>query len=154
MKNTNAQHALKHHNPTALFNPTPFGFCHSVSAPSSGELVFISGQSGGEDLDHTLSHDFSRQVEFTLKNLGIALAEYGLQFEDIVKITVLIVDHNADKLAIWSDAVSRTWDPAHLPASTLIPVPALALKGMQIEVDAIAFKAHDRETVMSESLAE
>jgi len=34
----------------------------------------------------------------------------------------------------------KVWDKNQFPASTLIPVPKLALDGMLIEVDAIAFK--------------
>ncbi|APD06188.1 2-iminobutanoate/2-iminopropanoate deaminase [Flavobacteriaceae bacterium UJ101] len=133
--------SLLHKNPKALFDPTPFGFCHSVQASSEGEYVFISGQSGGEDLEHTLSDDFRTQLQFTLKNIKIVLDEYALKAEDIVKITILIVDHNEEKLAIWSEEMSKLWENKIYPASTLIPVPRLALDGMQVEIDAIAFKS-------------
>ncbi|GAA5644839.1 RidA family protein [Vibrio proteolyticus] len=128
-------------NPAALFNPIPYGFCHTVKTPPNGELIFISGQSGGEGKTHSLSHDFDRQVDRVLANLEIALTTHQLSFDDVVKITILIVDHNAEKLEIWSNAMKKRWSTERLPASTLIPVPTLALEGMQIEVDAIAFKA-------------
>lgn len=128
-------------NPAALFNPVPYGFCHTVKTPPNGELIFISGQSGGEGKTHSLSHDFDRQVDMVLANLEIALTTHQLSFDDVVKITILIVDHNAEKLEIWSNAMKKCWSTERLPASTLIPVPTLALEGMQIEVDAIAFKA-------------
>lgn len=129
------------HNPAELFKPTPFGFCHTVKAPSNGELIFISGQSGGEGLAHRLDGDFGNQVRVLLSNLEFALTAHDLTFNDVLKITVLIVDHDAVKLEIWSEEMKKRWSSTSLPASTLIPVPRLALDGMQIEVDAIAFKS-------------
>lgn len=132
---------ISFHNPSKLFDPTPYGFCHTAKAPSNGEIVFISGQSGGEGLEHTLSDDFQQQVHTALTNLDIALTSHELGFNDVLKITILIVGHSAEKLAIWSSEIKKFWVGGKLPASTLIPVPALALEGMQIEVDAVAFKA-------------
>lgn len=135
-------HPLQFHNPDTLFNPTPYGFSHTVKTPAHGELIYISGQSGGEGHNHSLSKDFRRQVQVALSNLRLALEAYDLSFTDIVKITVLIVDHNAEKLSIWSDEARKCWPIDSLPTSTLIPTPALAIEGMQIEVDAIAFRAN------------
>ncbi len=131
---------LSFSNPSDLFDPTPFGFCHTVKAPANGEIIYISGQSGGEGQEHRLSEDFQHQVKVLLSNLDIALREHGSGFGDVMKITVLIVAHNAEKLAIWAEEMKKRWPEDKLPASTLIPVPALALEGMLIEVDAVAFK--------------
>ncbi|EAS43981.1 RidA family protein [Photobacterium profundum] len=132
---------LSFNNPSDLFDPTPYGFCHTVKAPSNGDLVYISGQSGGEGKDHSLSEDFRHQVKALLVNLEIALKSHELDFSDVIKITILIVDHNFEKLSIWGEEMNKYWAANTLPASTLIPVPVLALEGMQIEVDAIAFKS-------------
>lgn len=129
------------HNPEGIFNPTPFGFCHTVKAPANGELVYISGQSGGEGMEHTLNDDFRHQVRVLLSNLKIALNAHELGFNNVLKITILIVNHDSEKLYIWSEEMQKCWSANTLPASTLIPVPKLALDGMQIEVDAIAFKS-------------
>lgn len=128
-----------HKNPETLFDPTPFGFSHATSSPAKGRYIFISGQSGGQDLKHTLSKDFRTQVKFALLNLETVLKEYQLKPNDVIKITVLIVDHNQEKLAIWTEEMHNTWKNNQFPASTLIPVPKLALDDMLIEVDAIAF---------------
>ncbi|MBV8324892.1 MAG: RidA family protein [Chryseobacterium sp.] len=130
---------ISHKNPKDLFDPTPFAFSHSTTAEGNGKYVFISGQSGGEDLKHTLSEDFRTQVRFSLKNLETVLTEYGLGVGDVLKVTVLIVDHNPEKLSIWTEEMHNAWKKNQFPASTLIPVPKLALEGMQIEVDAVAF---------------
>jgi enamine deaminase RidA (YjgF/YER057c/UK114 family) len=67
------------------------------------------------------------------------LAEYSLEPKDVLKITILIVDHNQEKLKIWTEETNKIWKNDQLPASTLIPVPKLALDNMLIEVDAVAF---------------
>ena len=52
------------------------------------------------------------------------------------KITVMIVQHDMQRLAIMQ-AAQRTILGSHHPAATLIPVPCLALPQMQIEVEAV-----------------
>ncbi|NML69964.1 RidA family protein [Chryseobacterium sp. RP-3-3] len=126
-------------NPKALFDPTPFAFSHSAAPEGEGKYVFISGQSGGEDLKHSLSKDFRTQVKHALKNLETVLADYGLGVNDVLKITILMVDHDQEKLTIWTEEMHATWKNHQFPASTLIPVPKLALDDMMIEVDAVAF---------------
>jgi len=69
--------------------------------------------------------------------VGIALAACGATPSDVAKITVLIVDHDRDKLRIMQSE-QRVLFGEHHPAATLIPVPCLALPGMLIEVEAIA----------------
>ncbi|TJY66095.1 RidA family protein [Sphingobacterium alkalisoli] len=132
---------INHKNPENLFDPTPYAFCHSTHTMSPGRFIFISGQSGGQDLEHTLSNNFKTQVHYALINLKTVLDDNNLAPEDVLKITVLIVDHNEDKLKIWTEEMKEIWKNQKYPASTLIPVPRLALDNMLIEVDAIAFKA-------------
>lgn len=129
-------------NPESLFNPTPYGFSHASSVKTSGELVYISGQSGGLGKQHVLSPDFKTQVKTALENLTVILNSYKLKPENVMKITILIVDHSSEKLKIWEEEISKVWNNKPFPASTLIPVPKLALDGMLIEVDAVAFKAN------------
>ncbi|WP_228390772.1 RidA family protein [Chryseobacterium contaminans] len=131
---------IEYKNPETLFDPTPFAFAHSTSISGNGKYVFISGQSGGEDLHHHLSADFRKQVQFALKNLETVLKEHDLKADDVLKITVLIVDHDQEKLKIWTEEMHKVWKNNKFPASTLIPVPKLALDDMMIEVDAVAFK--------------
>jgi enamine deaminase RidA (YjgF/YER057c/UK114 family) len=132
--------AQEFHNPSLLFDPSPFGFSHSAKVLNQGTYIFISGQSGSQDLKHTLSGDFRKQVQQALQNIKHILDSHELKPENIVKITILIVDHNEEKLRIWTEEMKVLWNQQRYPASTLIPVPTLALPGMQIEIDAIAFK--------------
>jgi len=133
------ENKTKYLNPEGLFDPTPFGFCHSVQLPAHSNLLFISGQSGGVGESHLLADDFFGQAKSALENLKLVLDANGSKPENIIKITVLIVDHSEEKLKIWTTLARDFWQGYNLPTSTLIPVPMLALPGMQIEVDAIAF---------------
>ena len=127
------------HNPEELFNPTPFAFNHSGEAPAKGSYIFIAGQSGADE-NYNYSKDFRTQVRYSLQHLKLVLDSYALKPENIVKITVLIVDHSPERLHIWSEEAHKFWDANKFPASTLIPVPRLASVGMLFEVDAIAYK--------------
>jgi len=129
-------------NPDSLFNPAPYGFSHVSSVKTPSEFIYISGQSGGLGKEHFLNPDFRIQVKTALENLKVILNSYQLKPENIMKITILIVDHSPEKLKIWEEEISKVWNGKPFPASTLIPVPKLALDGMLIEVDAIAFKAN------------
>lgn len=131
---------IRYKNPEGLFDPSPFAFSHCTTPSSQGNYVFISGQSGGRGPEHQLSDDFREQVKVSLQNLNTILKASGLTADDVLKITILIVDHNQEKLNIWTEEMHKVWKNTRFPASTLIPVPKLALDGMLIEVDAIAFK--------------
>ncbi|REC79904.1 RidA family protein [Chryseobacterium elymi] len=138
-KKTNNVATVVHKNPKDLFDPAPFAFSHATTNEVDGKYIFISGQSGGEGLEHHLSKDFRTQVKFSLKNLETVLADYRLGVNDVLKITVLMVDHDQEKLKIWTEEMHKVWKNNKFPASTLIPVPRLALDDMMIEVDAVAF---------------
>lgn len=127
-------------NPTALFNPSPYGFSHSISVENPSKICFISGQSGGVGKNHVLADDFKTQVQDALKNMEIILQSHSMTFDHIVKVTLLIVDHNQEKLEIWAEEAKKVWKNSFLPTSTLIPVSQLALPGMLFEIDAIAVK--------------
>lgn len=127
-------------NPTELFNPGPYGFSHSISVDSPFQMCFISGQSGGVGENHMLADDFRTQVQYALENIKIVLQSHSMTVENIVKITLLIVDHNHEKLEIWTEEAKKVWKESFLPTSTLIPVSQLALQEMLFEIDAIAVK--------------
>jgi len=66
------------------------------------------------------------------------LAAVGATPEQVVKITVLSVDHDERKQKLISAARNKMWsDDLIKPASTLIPVPRLAGDGMLFEIDAV-----------------
>ncbi len=124
-------------NPADLYDPRPNGYTHVVIAQAPARLVYIAGQ-GGEDINGVLSEDFATQVEQALSNLRAALQAADATLAQVAKITVLIVDHDEARLAIFSTALRTAWGDAPPPACTLIPVPRLALDGMLFEIEANA----------------
>lgn len=122
-------------NPSTLYDASPNSYSQLMQVAPGCRWVFVSGQ-GGDNPDGSFSPDFQTQAEAAFRNLGLALAACGAMVRDVAKITVLIVDHDMEKLAIMQ-AAQRGLLGGHHPAATLIPVPCLALPMMQIEVEAI-----------------
>lgn len=81
--------------------------------------------------------DFDAQVRQIYENLRIALEAGGATFNNVVKMTTLIVDFDPSVLpslfAIRSDYIDE-----NSPATTLIGVQALARPEYMLEIEAIA----------------
>lgn len=121
-------------NPAHLPDKRPRGYSTAVVA-SAGRLAFVSGQ-GGEDAAGAHAPDFAKQVAQAYANLGAVLEALGARPEQVVMLTVYVVDHQMSKLGILTEAVARMFGD-HLPAQTLVPVPRLATDPMLFEVDAV-----------------
>jgi enamine deaminase RidA (YjgF/YER057c/UK114 family) len=122
-------------NPGHLHDPTPNGYSTAVITPGIGRLAFISGQ-GGQTETGALSPDFGTQVEQAYANLGAVLGALGARTEQVVKLTVFVVDHDMSKLGILTAHVTQMFGGT-LPAQTLVPVPKLAIDAMLFEVEAV-----------------
>ncbi len=128
--------AVAFSNPAGLYDPTVNAYRHiAVVAPGS-RLVMISGQ-GGYTPDGPPTQPFDVQAKQVFKNIAIALESVGATIEDVVKLTILIVGYDGDRLAAYHAAQLEAFGD-HYPVGTLIPVPALAMPGMLIEVEATA----------------
>jgi enamine deaminase RidA (YjgF/YER057c/UK114 family) len=121
-------------NPDGLYDASPNAYSQLAIVPAGRRLAFISGQ-GGDNPDGSFPSDFATQAASAFRNVGIALSALGATAHDVAKITVLIVNHDMEKLRIMQDA-QRELFGLHHPAATLIPVPCLALPQMLIEVEA------------------
>jgi enamine deaminase RidA (YjgF/YER057c/UK114 family) len=124
-------------NPAGLYDPAPNGYSHVASVAAGARLVFIAGQ-GGEDEHGRLSPDFAEQVRQALGNLRTALQSAGAGTQDVVKLTVLIVDHSEQRLQMFGELLQAAFGVGAKPTCTLIPVPRLALDGMLFEIEALA----------------
>ncbi|CAG9184729.1 RidA family protein [Cupriavidus pampae] len=124
-------------NPPELYDPRPNGYSHVVVAHTPARIVHAAGQ-GGEDATGALAPDFAAQVDQALRNLRHALQAADADIADVVKITVLVVDHSMERLRIFTEAWQALLGDWPAPACTLIPVPRLALDGMLFEVEATA----------------
>jgi enamine deaminase RidA (YjgF/YER057c/UK114 family) len=122
-------------NPSHLYDPKPNGYSTAVVTPASGRLAFISGQ-GGQDQTGALSTDFATQVGQAYANLAAVIDSLGARLDQVVKLTIFVVDHDMSKLGVLTGNVLRVFG-AKLPAQTLVPVPKLAIDPMLFEVEAV-----------------
>lgn len=124
-------------NPEGLYDPSGNAYSHIAEVKAGTRLLFLAGQ-GGEDLSGALSPVFTEQARQALENVRTALAARGAGIGDVFKLTLLIVDHSAERLRDWVQVADEVWGKRMKPACTLIPVPRLALEGMLVEVEAVA----------------
>jgi len=121
-------------NPEHLANTTQYGYSQATVAASNANVIYIAGQIGITDDG---PNNFEAQVDLSFENLIAALNAAGGRVEDIVKITLLIKDHNQEKLQYLVKKRREVFGE-NPPASTLIPVTVLALESLDFEIDAIA----------------
>ena len=101
-----------------------------------GDRVFVSGTTGFDYATMTVAEGLIEQTEQCLKNIGAALAEAGAGFEDVVRVTYVLVDA-ADFPTCWP--VLRKYFGAVRPAAMMISA-GLADPRMKIEIEVTARK--------------
>ena len=124
-------------NPDGLHDPTGLGYSHV--ALTAGDLVFIAGQYASDADGQVTLLDFAEQVDRSLDNLRTALTAVGLDYEDVVQLRTHIVEHDAAKLEVLANRITRIWG-SRPPTQTLAGVAALALPALLFEIDAIAVR--------------
>lgn len=133
-------HAFQLINPDALYDPHRNGYSHVAIVKPNMRMIHIAGQ-GGENKNGELSEYFDQQVQQVFYNIQQALASTQAQLSDIAVLRILVVNHDADKLQALVAIMQALWKNQAFPACTLIPVPALALENMQVEIEATAYTA-------------
>lgn len=110
--------------------------CQAVVA---GDTVYVRGQIG-QDLDTAQNvgvGDVSAQAEQAMSNIATLLGEAGATLDDIVKVTIYLVDPR------YRESVYRVvgrWLKGVHPVSTGLVVSALARTEWLVEVDVIAVR--------------
>jgi enamine deaminase RidA (YjgF/YER057c/UK114 family) len=100
----------------------------------SGDWVFVSGTTGYDYSTMTISDDVEQQTRQALLNIGVALAEAGASFADVVRVHYLLPD---------GDDFEQTWPALQeafgevRPAATMI-VAGLSSPDMKIEIEVTA----------------
>ncbi|GAB3716910.1 RidA family protein [Nocardiopsis oceani] len=128
-------------NPTGLFDPTPYGYTHVITA-LSGDLVVVAGQAsvntaaGGEFLDT----DFTEQVEDALASVRIALQAVDLNFAYVIQATSYVVGFQPERARIVREASLRAWGD-HPPAHSIVGVAGLAAPEGLFEIEALAARS-------------
>ncbi|HWK70843.1 MAG TPA: RidA family protein [Burkholderiaceae bacterium] len=106
---------------------------YSPAIKSNG-FLFVSGQVGSRE-DGSPEPDLEAQVRLAFDNLNAILKAAGSSFDDVVDVTVFMVDPESKFETIWK-VVPEYWGDA--PHPTLTAVGVTWLYGFQFEIKVIA----------------
>jgi len=101
-----------------------------------GNWVFVSGTTGYDYSDMTISSDIVEQTEQCLKNIASALKQAGASLEDIVRVTYILPDGSQFEKC-WP--VLAKYLGSIKPAATMFSA-GLANDKMKIEIQVTALK--------------
>ena len=106
---------------------------YSPAIRSNG-FLFVSGQVGS-NADGSPEPDLEVQVRTAFNNLNAILGAAGCTFDDVIDVTVFIVDPESKFETIWK-VIPEIWGKAPYP--TLTGVGVTWLYGFQFEIKVIA----------------
>lgn len=106
---------------------------YSPAIRSNG-LLFVSGQVGSRP-DGSPEPDLEAQVRLAFDNLNAILVAAGCTFQDVIDVTLFIVDPASKLESIWK-VVAEYWGDA--PHPTLTGVGVTWLYGFQFEIKVVA----------------
>lgn len=125
----------KIHNPKSIAPPLA-KYSHGIEVGRNARWLHMSGQVGTLP-DGKIAQGFEAQCKAAFDNLLAILADADMGPEDVVKMTVFIIDRaNLPVYRKLRDAALGE----HLPASTLLVVAGLASPELQVEIEMIAAK--------------
>ncbi len=120
-------------NPAHLADATQYGYSQAAIVSPKAKVIYVAGQIG---VSEDGPNDFESQVDRSFDNLIAVIEAAGGRIEDVVKITLLIKNHDEKKLQYLVSKRRAVFGDSP-PASTLIPVPTLALESLEFEIDAV-----------------
>ena len=101
----------------------------------SGDLIFVSGQSGREPGTGRVAPDVEAQTEQALKNVQAILEAAGSDLAHVIRCGVFLID--MAEFPKMNDVYARMFG-SHRPARTTVQVAGLPGPGLRVEIDAIA----------------
>ena len=109
---------------------------HAADAVVADGLLFVAGILPVDGSGALVGPgDVVAQMEHVLGELGAILTSGGCAIGDVVKVTLYLTD--VDDRPLVNPVRQRVFGDVR-PASTLVGVPALAIPGALIELDAVA----------------
>jgi enamine deaminase RidA (YjgF/YER057c/UK114 family) len=109
------------------------GYSRAVVA---GDWVFVSGTTGFDYSDMTISDDIAEQAAQCLRNIGAALEQGGATFADVVRVTYVLPD-GGEFEKCWP-AMREVFGEVR-PAAMMIEA-GLSDPRMKIEIEVTALK--------------
>jgi len=119
-------------NANGVLKPS-FHYSHAVRA---GDTIYVSGQASLDVNKELVGRgDVDAQTRQVLENMKVVLVAAGATLDDVVKVTVYLVDRD-DRTRV--NEVRRAYFGANRPASTLVEVSRFPIDGMLVEMEAVA----------------
>lgn len=137
-RSQNPNHDIQRLQPPGVVDASDWGFSQAVVVPAKGHYVFIAGQFSGTEDGRIIGDTHEEQIKQTYKNLKTVIEASGAQPSDVVQVRVLIKDYEPEHIDMLLKESSALFGD-NLPASTLIPVPRLAIDEMLFEIEATMF---------------
>jgi len=109
-------------------------FSHVGEIGPNARLFHLAGQTGTTP-DGRVGKDIVEQSELVYRNIGTVLERCGLDFSNLVKVTVFLI--NSEDADVWRETQKRHFGDI-VPASTLLYISRLARPELLLEVEAIA----------------
>lgn len=97
-------------------------------------FLFVSGQVGSRP-DGSVEPDLDKQVRLAFDNLNAILAAAGCSFDDVIDVTVFVVDPEKNLDTVWK-VLPHYWGQA--PHPTLTGIGVTWLYGFQFEIKVVA----------------
>lgn len=107
---------------------------YSPAVRSNG-FLFVSGQVGSRE-DGSPEPELKTQVRKAFENLNAVLSAAGCSFDDVVDVTIFMLNPGQDFEMLWSEVVPEYWGQKPFPNATVVGVTWLA--GFQFEIKVVA----------------
>lgn len=128
---------IKDINFSGEYDSRSYSYSQAVLVSHPQEILYISGQVGINYPNEVKS--FEEQIDLAYENIEKVLKSVGLTFDNVVKVTELVVGNSHARLESVNNKKKKVF-LKFFPASTYIPVDSLAVEGMLFEVEAVAIK--------------
>jgi enamine deaminase RidA (YjgF/YER057c/UK114 family) len=115
----------------------PFGFQQAVEVTGAERVLYLSGQTAIDPDGNVLDGDMAAQVALTLDNLERVLADAGMTFANIVRVTWYVTSI-AEFRETGAIRTARLQPSGMKAASTLVQVAGLAYPELKVEITATA----------------
>lgn len=128
---------IEHINPDGLSkNPA---FSQIVTTQGNGKTIYIGGQNSvNENREITGKGDIARQTEQVMKNLQTALLACGATFDNLVKLSIYIVQ-GQNLYGAFQTSQKFFGNQTNPPVISVLIVAGLANPDFLVEIDATAF---------------
>lgn len=124
---------ITHINPDTMHKHPAFSQAVVVSGPS--KMIFVGGQNGVDKDGKLVGVDFASQTEQAYKNVLAALEAAGATQENVVKLTVYVVQ--GQDIRVGFGAAQKIWG-THATTVSVPIVAELAYPGALVEIEAVA----------------